>query len=424
MLGYQELYNAQDAAQNAYANWYLQPTRAEYIQNQSGPTRWGLWLSDKAYDVSCMTASIWDRSISGCHYILQTIGLDRYASRCCSINPINGKSQWLFIPRIVEKFLANCFVISKDLVSFKSCELVVGTNSTISDRVSTVFKTLYLANQSLLNPANTEAFDYEVRTYGGLDINAYAAPGGGVRVSSQMIKEIAGAIEGRAIKTCKLDFPDGSELEIDLSSVKLDDVIAALLGHELTHIASRHAVHRISIQIILGVVIGVLATPYVMSRSVILAVYAIYVAGGMNLSAFQKVLAEVSDSIASLTDLSFSRAHEYEADITGVYFAKSAGYNPLGGLYLQELLKQGVIPYQNDIHSMTEWSSTHPGSENRMRALCAGINKLSPEILKGAVVSSHLGSDRKIDLHRASNAFQWVRTYIQQLRQARPRAAI
>jgi Zn-dependent protease with chaperone function len=423
MVCYKGLYNAQEAAQNAHVSWYLQPTQSGYIEKQSGPTRWGLWLSDKAYDASCMTASIWDRSISGCHYILQTIGVDRYASRCCSINPINGKSQWLFIPRIVEKVLGNAFVISEDLVSFKSSELVVGTKLTISDSVSTVFEKLCRANQSLLNPANTEAFDYEVRTYGSLDINAYAAPGGGVRVSSQMIKEIAGAIEGGAIKTCKVDFPDGSELELNLSSVKLDDVIAALLGHELTHIASRHAVHRISIQIILGVVIGVLAMPYVTFRAAVLAVYAIYVAGGMNLSAFQKILAEASDNIASLTDLRFSRAHEYEADITGVYFAKSAGYNPLGGLYLQELLKRGVSPCRNTFHSMTEWSSTHPASENRLRALCAGINELSPEILKGAVVSSHLGSDPKIDLHRASNAFQWVRTYIQQLSQAGELAA-
>lgn len=420
---YQELYNAQDAAQNAHANWYLQPTRAEYIQNQSGPTRWGLWLSDKAYDVSCVTASIWDRSISGCHDILQTIGLDQFASRFCSINPINGKSQWLFIPRIIEKFLAKFFVFSEDLSSFKSSELVFETKSTISDRVSTVFEQLYLVNQSLLNPKGEPAFHYEVRAYTSLDINAYAAPGGGVRVSSQMIKEIAGAIEGKAIQTCKVDFPDGSILKIDLSSVKVDDVIAALVGHELTHIASRHAVHRMSIQIILGVAVGVLAMPYVMSKSVVLGLYGIYVSGGLNLSAFQKVLAKASDSIAAFTDLSFSRAHEYEADITGVYFAKAAGYNPLGGLYLQELLKQGVTPDQNDIHSITEWGSTHPASENRMRALCAGINELSPERLQAAVISTKLESNQKIDLNRAGKAFQWVREYIEQLGQARQLAA-
>jgi Zn-dependent protease with chaperone function len=422
MTIYQELYNAQDAAQNAYAYWCLQPTRAEYIQNQSGLTRWDLWLSDKAYDVSCMTASIWDRSILGGHYILQKIGLDRCANRFCSINPINGKSQWLFIPRIVEKSLANFFPFSEDLSTFKSSELVAGTNSTISDSVSTVFKKLCLVNKSLLNPEGEQAFKYEVRAYTSLDINAYAVPGGGVRVSSQMIKEIAGAIAGKVIKTSEVKFPDGSILKIDLSSVKVDDVIAALVGHELTHIASRHAVHRISIQMILGITIGVLAIPYVMSRSVVLGLYAIYVSGGLNLSAFQKVLAKASDSIAAFTDLGFSRAHEYEADITGVYFAKAAGYNPLGGLYLQELLRQGVTPYQNDIHSMTEWGSTHPTSENRMRALCAGINKLSPEILQGAVISTELGRDQKIDLNRAGKAFQWVREYIEQLSQVRQKS--
>ncbi|MET0269784.1 MAG: M48 family metalloprotease [Sphingomonas sp.] len=161
--------------------------------------------------------------------------------------------------------------------------------------------------------------------------NAFAIPGGYVYVTRQLLALMN----------------DEAEL-------------ASVLGHEVGHVAARHANKRNTTSTIGSVLAGVLGA----------------VTGS-------SALGQLASSGAQLVTLRFSRQQEYQADDLGIQYLARAGYDPyaaadmLASLNAQTEL-DGRIRGGDDQRAVPSWISTHPNGADRVararqRATTTGI---------------------------------------------------
>ncbi len=273
------------------------------------------------------------------------------------INPINGQRQFNVFSRSVEKFLGDYIIYpynSYDLPS--SYEKSIINYQNYSSITSQVTKRLNSGvNSEILNPSGQTAFNYRTKLVHSFKINAFACPGGGMVVYDGLIKELERDFEFKnkgfkAITSSTVSLKDGSIKSVDLSDVTLEDVTAALIGHEMTHVASRHSTVQVTAQLIIRAVYSVFLSDYIQ--------YEEEYEEGFHLGVW-------------LFDLFRSRQNEFEADITGMYLAANAGYNPKGAIYLQEFLEK-----EHSRNWYPEFISTHPKAASRKIALVAAYTKL------------------------------------------------
>jgi predicted Zn-dependent protease len=149
-----------------------------------------------------------------------------------------------------------------------------------------------------------------------------------------------------------------------------DDAIAGIMGHEVGHVAGRHAQERMSMQ---------MATQ--------LAVVGGSVLGGVALSgkcknvpreqqracsqkaARQTQMLQQALGLGTLLGvvLPYSRQHEMESDLLGANYMKKAGYDPYQSVKLWEKMAANSPSRQPTI------LSTHPDPADRARTLAAYI---------------------------------------------------
>lgn len=174
------------------------------------------------------------------------------------------------------------------------------------------------------------AYNWEFALFDDEQINAFALPGGKIGVYKGL-----------------------------LNLASADDELAAVLGHEVTHVQRRHAAQRIGTQR----------------------------AGQLGVSLAQVGLAvggvQQSDQIAGLIGagvsygviLPFSRDQEYEADAGGLTTMARAGYNPNSAVTLWQ--KMSAANARNGGRPL-EFASTHPSDANRIQRLQAQIPAVMP----------------------------------------------
>ncbi len=133
--------------------------------------------------------------------------------------------------------------------------------------------------------------------------------------------------------------------------------LAAVLGHEVGHVAARHSARRQAAaqrNQILGVGGAILS-------SVLL--------GGNNPIGQQ--LSQLSLQGSQLATLSYSRNQELEADQLGIQYLNGAGYDPRAmATLLQSLAAQNQLDAQlqgRDNATIPEWASTHPDPASRVQ---------------------------------------------------------
>ena len=133
-----------------------------------------------------------------------------------------------------------------------------------------------------------------------------------------------------------------------------DDEIAAVIGHEIAHVTSRHGAERISQAMLAG--IGGLAVAVATDDSKNREGYMLgYTA------------------LATLGTLGYSRLQETEADAVGLRFAAGAGYDPRAAITFWEKMKAKKSPGSR----MPAWLSTHPSDDQRI----AKLKELAPRYL-------------------------------------------
>lgn len=157
-------------------------------------------------------------------------------------------------------------------------------------------------------------------------INAFALPGGKVFISRGLAERMTNEAQ-----------------------------LASVLGHEMGHVTARHVNDRITRS---RVVSGVLTVG-------VAAIGSMSDSGSMS-NAAQQILGTGGQGYL----LKFSRDQEHEADALGVRYMVRAGYDPLGAVQVQQILKSASDGPRN-----LEIMSTHPLPQSRITKLKRMIDK-------------------------------------------------
>ncbi|KAK9808771.1 hypothetical protein WJX72_003258 [[Myrmecia] bisecta] len=128
-----------------------------------------------------------------------------------------------------------------------------------------------------------------------------------------------------------------------------DDLIAAVLGHEVAHILARHIAEKLT-----------------RGSFIFLAQFFLYTALGI----------PVPIELLQLTlFLPNSRKLEKEADIIGIHLAARACYDPAAAIVAQERMAAVVEGTLGKDSPALRWLSTHPLSKERIDALVQNLPK-------------------------------------------------
>jgi predicted Zn-dependent protease len=172
----------------------------------------------------------------------------------------------------------------------------------------------------------TSSADWQVVLFESEDINAFALPGGRIGVYTGLFK-----------------------------AVKNQDQLAAVLGHEVSHVLARHSNERLSQSELANV--GMAAADSALADSA---------ARGPAMAALG-----LGTQVGIL--LPYGRVQESEADVLGLQLMASAGFNPEQAIALWQnmaAVTKGKAP--------PEFLSTHPSGESRIKELQDQLAVVTP----------------------------------------------
>lgn len=211
-----------------------------------------------------------------------------------------------------------------------------------------------------------QKFDYEVTVLDSNVLNAWAMPGGKLAFNDRLIKEVD-----------KMDLSEWKGLTHD-------DVLAAVVGHEVSHAAIGHTRKRLekTFLIQLALFVGKIVANIFIGRKEQEAVekgekkgtHRAHIETADELrkyEGYRKLVTIGFDYFAyyasQLYMLMDSRNAEYEADKYGIELMYKAGYDVRGSLALQKLFEKQGHSHQTDswLGKVMEWISTHPTSDKR-----------------------------------------------------------
>ena len=161
---------------------------------------------------------------------------------------------------------------------------------------------------------------YRIKILDDKDVNAFSLPGGWIYLNSGLINKAG---------------PD-------------DDAIAAVIGHESSHVVLRHAVKQITDSQDKGILVDILG---IVTRTG---------------DAYQAV-----SMVYELDQLHYSRKDEYEADKYGLMFSYNAGFDPYGMPRFFQVLADS-----DKTGTPAPWSVDHPITRNRIARVNALIDIL------------------------------------------------
>lgn len=127
--------------------------------------------------------------------------------------------------------------------------------------------------------------------------------------------------------------------------------LAAVLGHEITHVIARHSAQRIAKSELTQGLTG-----------------AVLVASG------DERAGQVAAVVGQLVNMKYGRNDELQSDQLGVRFMAEAGYDPRAMIRVMQILAEsrgGAGP--------PEFFSTHPNPENRIAKIQQAIQKVFPK---------------------------------------------
>ncbi|NNU17215.1 M48 family metallopeptidase [Parvularcula sp. ZS-1/3] len=144
-----------------------------------------------------------------------------------------------------------------------------------------------------------------------------------------------------AIGPNALALPGGQVVVTDdlLDVLEEDEMVAAVLAHEIAHVHHRHGL-------------------YALYRSAGVGALILFLGGDLSALAEDAVVQG-----AVLSNLSVSRRSEREADRTGAQLAAAAGLDPMALLEALEALTGA------DADEKSSWLSSHPGLKDRAKAI-------------------------------------------------------
>ncbi len=227
----------------------------------------------------------------------------------CAVNPVSGRSEVVLISAEKEKELgAQVAEEVKTSMGLVDDPEIVAYVKTVGRR---------LAKHS---PRKDVRYTFQIVDMG--EPNAFALPGGYVYVSRGL-----------------------------LVLVNSEDELAGVMGHEIGHVAGRHAVH--------GVTRAVAISPLRIITGIAGA------AAGIVSSDVGSAVAGAGQAASDLIIAPYSRDQEREADRVGQEMAASAGWNPQGlASFLESLGREAKI--RSGEERQFSFFDTHPATGERV----------------------------------------------------------
>ncbi len=229
-------------------------------------------------------------------------------SGCTTIyNSATGQRETFFIDTRTEVSLG------QDMAKQISSEMKLVDDFKMQERLERI-------GQRISAVSDRKDLKYQFNIVNAREFNAFAIPGGSVYVNS------------------------------GLMAAANDDELAAVVAHEVGHIAARHSVKRL--QAVLG---------YQLLSSIALGV-----------SGQQQVLQAV-DVVFNVIVLGYGRKDEFLADKLGIKYAQAAGFNPYGMVsFFQKLKQEGKNTGLNLV-----FLSSHPPIDERIKQAQEEISVLT-----------------------------------------------
>ena len=162
---------------------------------------------------------------------------------------------------------------------------------------------------------------------------------------------------------------------------------AAVMGHELAHVAAGHIQKRMTNQLLTGITFSA--------------------AGGVlgDTSGASTALS-LARTGTTLLQLSYSREQERQADRVGTYYMSMAGWNPKAAITMQELLSS-----LNDREQtvLDKYLSTHPPADDRIGEIRTVIQKedlASDKYVQGDGIFKERWDNRLAELKKLDKAYK------------------
>lgn len=174
--------------------------------------------------------------------------------------------------------------------------------------------------------ANTNPGQWEVVVFDSKDVNAFALPGGRIGVYTGLLKV-----------------------------AKNQDQLAAVIGHEVSHVLAQHSNERLSQSQVANM--GMAAADQILQNS----------------STKGPAMAALGMGVQYGVLMPYSRAHETEADVLGLQLMSMAGFNPQEAVSLWHNMaanSNGNVPL--------EILSTHPSDQTRINKLQTLVPQVQP----------------------------------------------
>ncbi|MCX5696423.1 MAG: M48 family metalloprotease [Candidatus Omnitrophica bacterium] len=145
-----------------------------------------------------------------------------------------------------------------------------------------------------------------------------------------------------------------------------DDELAFVLGHEVGHVAARHAVKKLQANLAFDLLMNITLSATQ--------------AGQLNGAASA---ARATGSAYNLISLGYSRKDEYFADLLGLRYAFKAGFSPNGAISALEKIKKEESV--GGVRLLT-YLRTHPYVDDRIKVMRKNILDLTGNTVDGAVM--------------------------------------
>jgi predicted Zn-dependent protease len=226
----------------------------------------------------------------------------------CSVNPVTGKNELIMIPQSQE--------IAMGLQAAPQVETQFG--GPVAD--STLQSYIQQVGKKVASKADRD-MPYDFTVVNSEIPNAFALPGGKIFITAGL-----------------------------MSRMTNERQLAAVLGHEIVHVAAKHGVK--------GMQRGIGASVLVEMAGA---------AAGADKAAAAKAASQVA---ASMVTMKYGRGDEYESDKYGTKYMTKAGYNPWG---MVELLTILLNLSKSEPGALQEMFQTHPLSSKRISAVKSNI---------------------------------------------------
>jgi predicted Zn-dependent protease len=234
----------------------------------------------------------------------------------CAVNPVTRRPEVTLISTSREKELGQ-----------EQAQLVAESMGILHDERLTAYVAQVGARVAARSPRQDVTYVFQI--VDRQEPNAFALPGGTVYVSRGM-----------------------------LAILESEDELAGVLGHEIAHVAAKHAVQRVARAAPIGVVTGIGAAVTGLVSPQLGDLVA-----GAGMAANAAVLAP------------YGRAQESEADRVGAAMAADAGYDPAALARALATLAREEEERGNDRRS--DWSATHPPLPRREEEAAAEAARLA-----------------------------------------------